>query len=142
MLAKNWFKFTFLLCFISGLSIGQQRCATMEADSALRAAHPEMGSLAGLEKLIAAHLEAAAQSRQVNGTLTIPVVVHVIHSNEAVGSGTNISDAQVMSQIDVLNEDFGRYGNGLNTHPNGANTGIQFCLAKRKPDGSKAKEPD
>ena len=34
---------------------------------------------------------------------TIPVVVHVLHLGEAVGSGTNISDAQIQSSIDNLN---------------------------------------
>src|SRR5690349_24068273 len=32
----------------------------------------------------------------------IPVVVHVIHNGTAIGSGINISDAQIVSQIDVL----------------------------------------
>ena len=136
MTTKRFLLPLLLFSLIAAYALGQQRCATMEADAELRSLHPELGSLDYLEKVISAHLEAGAQSRVVNGTLIIPVVVHVIHSNEALGSGTNISDAQVLSQIDVLNEDFGRYGNGLNTHPNGANTGIQFCLAKRKPDGS------
>jgi hypothetical protein len=39
----------------------------------------------------------------VNGLITIPVVVHVVYNTAA----QNISDAQVRSQIDVLNEDYG-----------------------------------
>lgn len=60
----------------------------------------------------------------------IPVVVHVIH----VGGTENISDAQVQSQIDVLNEDF-RKMTGTNGDGNGVDTEIQFCLAKKTPDG-------
>ena len=41
--------------------------------------------------------------RLVNGVITIPVVVHVVYKTAA----QNISDAQVQSQIDVLNEDYG-----------------------------------
>jgi len=41
------------------------------------------------------------------GTITIPVVVHVIYSN----SNENVSDAQINSQIAVLNADFSA-GNG------------------------------
>ncbi len=37
-----------------------------------------------------------------SGSVNIPVVVHVVYSN----SQENISDAQIVSQIDVLNEDF------------------------------------
>ena len=40
--------------------------------------------------------------------MRIPVVVHVIHNGTAIGTGANISDAQVMSQIQVLNEDYRR----------------------------------
>ncbi|MFM5955924.1 MAG: hypothetical protein ACKOQ2_01950, partial [Dolichospermum sp.] len=36
----------------------------------------------------------------------IPVVFHIVHDGDAVGVGENISDAQVLSQIDVFNEDF------------------------------------
>ena len=61
----------------------------------------------------------------------IPVVFHIIqHGN---GNG-NISNAQVQSQIDVLNEDFGAIGgsNGAG----GYNTMIQFKLAEFDPSGN------
>lgn len=60
----------------------------------------------------------------------IPVVVHIIHN----GGTENISDAQVQSQIDVLNEDF-RKIIGTNGYGNGVDTEIEFCLAKKTPDG-------
>ncbi len=46
----------------------------------------------------------------------IPVIVHVVHNGEPVGSGTNISQAQVMSQLDALNEDYRKVGPGYNEH--------------------------
>ncbi len=70
-----------------------------------------------------------------NAIITIPVVVHVILSNPAL-----VTDAQIQSQIDVLNADFGglnadstripaafksRYGKG----------NLRFCLARRDPQG-------
>lgn len=60
----------------------------------------------------------------------IPVVVHVIHN----GGTENISDAQIQSQIDILNEDF-RKALGTNGDGNGVDTEIEFCLAKRNPEG-------
>jgi len=60
----------------------------------------------------------------------IPVVVHVIHD----GGTNNISDAQVQSQIDILNEDF-RKKAGTNGSGNGVDTDIEFCLAKKDPQG-------
>jgi hypothetical protein len=41
---------------------------------------------------------------RTNNVITIPVVVHIVYRTTA----ENISDAQVQSQIDVLNEDFRR----------------------------------
>lgn len=69
--------------------------------------------------------------------LYIPVVIHVIHNGEAVGTGSNISYAQIQSQIDVLNEDFRKLTGtpGYNTHPDGADTKIEFVLAKRTNTG-------
>ncbi|MDY2586620.1 zinc-dependent metalloprotease [Winogradskyella aquimaris] len=65
-----------------------------------------------------------------NGSIyTIPVVVHVLHLGEAVGTGSNISDAQIQSSIDHLN-DFYR---GLT--PNSAvDFEIEFTLAQRDPN--------
>jgi hypothetical protein len=73
--------------------------------------------------------------------ITIPVVVHIIHKNEPIGTGTNISDAQIQSQIDVLNEDFRRLNNNILFSPpafrgTSADPLIQFCLAQQKPDGT------
>ncbi len=64
------------------------------------------------------------------GIFKIPVVVHVIHD----GGVENISDAQIQSQIDVLNEDYRKIF-GSNGFGNGVDTEIEFCLAKRNPDG-------
>jgi len=70
----------------------------------------------------------------------IPVVVHVIHNGEGIGSGANISDAQVFSQIRVLNEDFTRQNaDASNTPPVfqdvAGSLDIEFVLAKRDPNG-------
>lgn len=61
----------------------------------------------------------------------IPVVVHIIHN----GGVENISDAQVESQIQVLNEDYGKF-TGTNGDGNGADTRVRFCLANIDPDGN------
>jgi PKD repeat protein len=62
----------------------------------------------------------------------IPVVVHVIHRGEPVGTGSNISDAQIHSAITALNEDF-RKKPGTNGDGNGVDVGMEFCLAVRDP---------
>jgi len=69
-------------------------------------------------------------SRSTHQVSVVPVVVHVIHN----GGIENISDAQVQSQIEVLNEDF-RKIIGTNGDGNGVDTEIEFCLARVSPDG-------
>jgi PKD repeat protein len=70
-----------------------------------------------------------------NEILTIPVVVHIIHKGEAVGSGTNISDEQIWSAINGLNEDYRKMA-GTNGDGDGADIGVEFCLAQRDPSGN------
>jgi hypothetical protein len=73
--------------------------------------------------------------------ITIPIVVHIYHKGEPIGTGTNISVAQIQSQIDVLNQDFRRLNSNVLLSPapfRGTSDDplIQFCLAQQKPDGS------
>jgi hypothetical protein len=76
---------------------------------------------------------AALSLRQV---IKIPVVVHVIWKNDV----ENISDAQIQSQIDVLNKDFRKLNTDLKNVPTGfkdlaADCEIEFCLASRDTSG-------
>jgi hypothetical protein len=74
-----------------------------------------------------------------NGTITIPVVVHVIHSGQALGTGRNIPDQQIFNQIAILNEDFNRLNaDGVNTPTvfQGGNVNIRFVLACTDPNGA------
>ena len=63
---------------------------------------------------------------------TLPVVVHVVHRGSAVGVEENISDAQIFSAIDGLNQDFRKVA-GSNGDGAGVDTFIQFELAQRTP---------
>lgn len=67
--------------------------------------------------------------------IRIPVVVHVIHNGDALGSGENIADAQVMSQITVLNQDYRRM-TGTPGFGTGVDTTIEFCMAQIDPSGN------
>lgn len=74
--------------------------------------------------------ERSGERRGGNQLRTIPVVVHVIHN----GGNENISQSQIESQIEVLNEDFGKYP-GTNGDGAGVDTKVRFCLARIDPDG-------
>ena len=67
----------------------------------------------------------------------IPVVVHVIHTNGA----ENISKAQILTQIDVLNKDFRRLNADTNLTPGpfksiAADANIEFRMAQIDPNGN------
>ncbi|MDX1913439.1 MAG: M43 family zinc metalloprotease [Saprospiraceae bacterium] len=69
--------------------------------------------------------------------VTIPVVVHVVYYN----STQNLTDAQILSQIDVLNADFRRTNADAGNTPAGflgvaADCEINFCMAKQDPNGA------
>jgi hypothetical protein len=68
--------------------------------------------------------------------ITIPVVVHVVYNNTV----ENISEAQIISQINALNADFEKSNKDFSKVPSvfaklAANTSIRFELAKTDPMG-------
>ncbi|HEX5111812.1 MAG TPA: zinc-dependent metalloprotease [Saprospiraceae bacterium] len=79
-----------------------------------------------LDSIKHAPINPLRNSRQI---YTIPVVVHVIHLGDPIGFKTNISEQQILHAIDGLNE---RYANA---NGEGADIGINFCLANRDPNG-------
>jgi len=73
--------------------------------------------------------KALITGKLVNGKIQIPVVVNVLYKTAA----QNISDAQIQSQIDVLNKDFNALNSDYNSVPAlfagvKANVGISFVL--------------
>lgn len=77
------------------------------------------------------------RSAPLQSTITVPVVVHIVYNTSA----QNISDAQVNSQIQVLNEDYHRSNADRINTPNAfasvaGDANIQFVLAKKDPLGN------
>ena len=68
-------------------------------------------------------------SRNADEAILIPVVVHVLHLGEPVGTGTNISNDQINSALLQLNKAFAGKG-----HFTGPDSKIQFSLAVRGPN--------
>jgi len=116
----------FMLFFQIGLA--QKRCATTSSNN-------EIIFENWLENKI--NTKQNKNSRADEEIYRIPVVVHIIHQGEAIGTGTNISKEQILSQIRILNEDFRRIPQtpGFNNNPEGADTRIEFSLAIRNPQG-------
>ncbi len=67
----------------------------------------------------------------------LPVVIHVVTPKQS----PDISTAQILHQIDILNADFAGKGENIHKVPEEfqsriADTGIQFCLASTDPQGN------
>ncbi len=124
-----------------------KQCATMEMDSLLRARNPQLGTLNDFERALQrkivdmkARMSAGRVAAEV---ITLPVIVHIVHNGEAVGTGRNLSAAQVQAQLATLNEDFRRQPNtrGFNDNPVGADIELDFCPAAVDPQGRAMAEP-
>lgn len=118
-----------------------RQCGTMEALSAQLAADPALAQrLEAVEahtRRIIASGRTKANFTAAGAVITIPVVVHVLYNTTA----QNISDAQVQSQLDVLNEDFRKLNADRGKTPAAfaglaADVGVQFRLATRTPTGA------
>lgn len=149
----NWRKITFaVLATLLALQVHAQRNCGTVAYNQLRNPNPnqEVDFEQWLLKnqRLGSYLTPANQTIPLSGganaktapTYYIPVVVHVVHNGEPVGVGSNISESQILSQIEVLNEDFRRQNADTVETPAGflgvaADFEIEFVLAKQDPNG-------
>src|SRR5262249_47526465 len=113
----------------------RRTCGTMQVHHRLLETHPAFRLRQGLlEHATATRLGAGVPFR--TGTVTIPVVVHVVYH----AAVENISTAQVTSQIDALNRDYGAKNTDRKKVPSVwkglvTDTRVQFVLARRDPSG-------
>ncbi len=132
-----------LLCVPAMKVMAQERCGAVEDHERMKREHriPEDDSIFErwlLERKLRPQTQGAHRAQA--GPYRVPVVVHIVHNGEPIGSGTNISDAQVHSQIRVLNEDFNRTNaDAINTPSEFAavagSMDIEFVLARQDPEG-------
>ncbi len=128
-----------VLLFTSATMFAQRNCGTMDYLQMQMQRDPSIArNLEKQENQIQSWVrENGERFRTAGGTIVIPVVVHVVYRTAT----QNISQAQVLSQIDVLNEDYAATNADISSVPAawtnlvGA-SGIQFCLASRDPQGN------
>lgn len=145
---KSLFIAGFLLCISTVLQspLYAQRCATVEYQKIRQQKHPHLHSEEEFENWLKKKIEERKAvlekgvTREEATVYTIPVVVHVIHNGESLGIGANIPDDQIISQIEVLTEDFRRTNaDASNTPamflPVASDIELEFALAQRDPEG-------
>ncbi len=113
----------------------RNRCGTMEEHQRLVRLDPEYRwRRREIEKDVQQWIAAFGEEGSRTGLIRIPVVVHVVWHTAA----ENISDAQIQSQIDVLNADYRRLNADAGLVPAAfagvaADARIEFALAVRGP---------
>ena len=111
-------------------------CGTMEVHNRLLELYPEYRAALGrLETATLARI--AARTAAPDRPVTIPIVVHVVYRTSA----ENISDQQVLSEIDALNRDYAATNSDRSNVPavwSGlvSDCMIRFALAKTDPNGN------
>ena len=125
-----------VVCVLTvGITQAQRSCGTMDHLHFEEEIDPERRiQLEEIERHAQQVMRGGA--RTVDGVITIPVVFHVVYNTAA----QNISEAQIRSQIDILNEDFRRLNaDAVNTpgyfSPVASDVEIEFCLATVDPNG-------
>jgi hypothetical protein len=141
------------------------RCGTIKPSEAWDAEFNQQ-----VQAYIQAHAADIANGKVAATSYTIPIIYHVIHGGQAVGTYPNIAQGQINSQTQVLNADYGGTGaytsnyNALTSGGHGpfydyangnslpapdnttsgvkvANCGITFCMATKDPSGNTLAEP-
>lgn len=128
--------------FVSNLTLAQRNtCGTIEHMKLKLENDPlYAASLESAEEELSMFINSKKNSKSKNSsipTLKIPVVVHVLYKT----TDQNISDAQIKSQLKVMNEDFRRLNPDTGNTPDvwkniAADSHIEFCLATKDPNGN------
>ncbi|MFZ4544844.1 MAG: M43 family zinc metalloprotease, partial [Saprospiraceae bacterium] len=116
----------------------QRKCASFENLQIMLQKQPEMQK--NIDK-IEEHTQEFSKNRITSQrtVVTIPVVFHIVW--RSANPVENITDAQVLSQVNALNKDFRKLNTDATSTPAlfsavAADCEIQFCLAQRSPGGT------
>lgn len=138
-----------LLFFSCLVARGQEKCAVPAYRDLQQAIHPQLSGETKFEDWIQQKLQNKRLQKKSQANLSrpqqqlyqLPVVVHVIHNGEEVGTGANIPESQVLRQIEILNEDFRKLNEEqisqlpADFQAVAADTEIEFVLARQDPEG-------
>ncbi|NNL15264.1 MAG: zinc metalloprotease, partial [Flavobacteriaceae bacterium] len=126
---------SFFLVSVS-LFAQQRNCATMEVLERKLQKDPGMAQrMAQIEAHTQNYIQNASNFSVNAEVLYVPIVVHVVWNSA--NPVENISDAQILSQVDVIYKDFRRLNEDADdTWSQAADMEIEYYLAQIDPDGN------
>lgn len=127
----------------SKINTNIHRCLTEINELELQKKYPDRLNTQQFETWLATEIqkqktERIRNNKSVTTVYNIPVVIHIVHNGDCLGTGENITDAQAISQLTVMNNDFRKLvgtPGGANSTGLAVDTEINFILAKRDPSG-------
>ncbi|MDG2449384.1 MAG: hypothetical protein P8M34_07090, partial [Saprospiraceae bacterium] len=122
--------------------INPKKCITTNIVEKELKHNPEYESMR--QSLLSYHQKNKDFKNDNQTTIIIPVVIHIVHRNSHtnIGSGINISNAQIEDQLRILNEDYSKTNPEVSNPPRTifsnywGNPDLQFCLATTDPNGN------
>ncbi|OJY99803.1 MAG: hypothetical protein BGP13_09030 [Sphingobacteriales bacterium 40-81] len=132
----------FLACFFTlSHAYTQTTCGFDHINTSLKKHFPSVAKSiadneAAIQQIILQKRKQPGAEKRIMTTYSIPVVVHILHTGEDIGTQNNPTDTKIIEAIDYLNEVYG--GTNSMLTPAGVNAagdiGIRFVLAQRDPD--------
>lgn len=117
-----------------GSAYATEKCGTMDALNRIAETNPAiLDQLQEVENFTKKNTSNKKSEKEV---ITIPVIFHIVYSTIT----ENLSDEKIMSQLDVLNEDFRKLNPNADQtlavfKDRAADMEIEFCLAQTDPEG-------
>lgn len=151
---KNFYNALSIAVFALNVSFAQNKMDVPE-NNICGTETPSQQWEAKFQESIKEYLNQNSGAKALSQVYTIPVIIHVIHGGQSVGTYPNLAQAQLKSQIQVLNNDYGGIGYNSGNYPSTAfanfastqsispssldilgrvqiaNCNIQFCLATK-----------
>ena len=128
---------SFLLTGFAFFSNAQRTCHSAENHERLLMENPTLMQRMNALEQFTENAISRGVVNQEKAVITIPVVFHILYNT----TSQNVSDAQIMSQLDVLNKDFRKQNTDASLTPStftsvAADCEFNFCLANVAPNGS------
>jgi hypothetical protein len=129
--------FTVAVSAISFLSYSQRSCHTTENHERLLKENPNLFQRGKDLENFTQNAISKGVVNQEKTVINIPVVFHIVYNT----SSQNVSESQIMSQLDVLNNDFRKLNSDVSNTPSTfsssvADCELNFCLASVDPSGN------
>ena len=123
---------------LSFSSFAQRNCGVLQHEQFLQQKNPNRAQeRVDYEKALQTWIASNPQAKSAQTIIQIPLVVHMVYSSTA----DSIGDAQIFSQIQILNDDYTRNNADKVNTPASFTTAasapmVQYCWAQRDPNGN------